>query len=559
MLTAENRRDRDGNLAALENFRSHLPAEQIILFDRVRGPLVQRIRSRVDQQIKNIPDKEKKSQARDKKTNELLELSHTSLQEAFAQEYLQPLAKNREEFEARIDRVLNLTSRGITELETVDKTPAAIEVEPPQEIISRTKIPKPVAAPVAKIVSVPSELVSPVIESPVEKTANEQPQTLDQIVLEELSLRTPVAHKKILSRKRGDFEQYISEISRYPQLDFFEEQRWFKKLNELKSAIEKLKGSDSPLLGVAIQKHARLREYLVNCNLGLGIAIAERHMREGDDFFDLIQLANQGIVKAVDKFDLSFGWKFSTYAWESALNTIKQERLVLGRVSQPTVEVENRYYKALEIITKEKNDSGHTPSVEEVATRLDVSAESLKILLSLFSRSESLNAPASSVTGKSAEGAMDRQVGEIIKDSNHTQSSGLLIRKENSSRISNAFEKYFSKLTHPKGAEVLRLLFGIDKAKYGSLVDASKSLDVSDETIRRIRDKSLNELKIMIFLDSAPVTALERFILEAVHLKQNPQFRTLEQIASAQGMELSGIEEIETILLKRIKDFQFRF
>jgi hypothetical protein len=205
MLTAENRRDRDGNLAALENFRSHLPAEQIILFDRVRGPLVQRIRSRVDQQIKNIPDKEKKSQARDKKTNELLELSHTSLQEAFAQEYLQPLAKNREEFEARIDRVLNLTSRGITELETVDKTPAAIEVEPPQEIISRTKIPKPVAAPVAKIVSVPSELVSPVIESPVEKTANEQPQTLDQIVLEELSLRTPVAHKKNIKSKAGRF------------------------------------------------------------------------------------------------------------------------------------------------------------------------------------------------------------------------------------------------------------------------------------------------------------------------------------------------------------------
>ena len=254
---------------------------------------------------------------------------------------------------------------------------------------------------------------------------------------------------------------YLREIGRIPLLTFEQELELAKKV---------LKGDEEA------------KKELAEANLRLVVSIAKKYVGRGMLFLDLIQEGNMGLIKAVEKFDYTKGFKFSTYAtwWirQSITRAIADQARTI-RIPVHMVETINKLIRTSRHLLQQM---GREPTPEELAKELEMSVEKVMEIQKIAQDPVSLETPIGEED--------DSHLGDFIQDDDSPapqDAAAYTMLKEQLNEV-------MSTLTL-REAKVLRLRFGLDDGKARTLEEVGKQFDVTRERIRQIEAKALRKLR----------------------------------------------------------------
>ena len=259
-------------------------------------------------------------------------------------------------------------------------------------------------------------------------------------------------------------KQYLREIGRYPVLKSKEE--------EVELAKRILEGDE----------YAKVQ--LTNCNLKLVISIAKHYINRGMQFLDLIQEGNIGLIKAVEKFDYTKGYKFSTYAtwWiRQAITRALADQARTIRIPVHMVETINKITRAQRRLTQKLN---RDPTPEEISNELDniLSADRIREIQLIAMDPLSLEKPVGEEE--------DSHVGDFIEDKDNESP----LKYANTSLLKDKLNEVLGELTD-REEKVIRLRYGIDDGRNHTLEEVGKEFNVTRERIRQIEAKALKKLR----------------------------------------------------------------
>ena len=224
------------------------------------------------------------------------------------------------------------------------------------------------------------------------------------------------------------------------------------------------------------------RERLAEANLRLVVSIAKRYVGRGMQFLDLIQEGNLGLIKAVEKYDYSKGFKFSTYAtwWiRQAITRSIADQARTIRIPVHMVETINRLIRTSRQLLQEM---GREPSAEEVAARMDMPVDRVRDIMKISQDPVSLETPIGEEE--------DSHLGDFIQDE-HVQ---VPADAATYTLLHEQLMEVLDTLTD-REQKVLRLRFGLDDGRPRTLEEVGKEFNVTRERIRQIEAKALRKLR----------------------------------------------------------------
>ncbi len=285
---------------------------------------------------------------------------------------------------------------------------------------------------------------------------------------------------------------YLKEIGKVPLLAPDEEIKLATAMTEGNNATETLKlmqqdGIELPPeamkgLQSKIKAGERAKQKLAEANLRLVVSIAKRYVGRGMLFLDLIQEGNLGLIKAVEKFDYTKGYKFSTYATWWIRQAITRAIADQARTIRIPVHMVETINKVIRVSRQLLQELGHDPSPEEISAEMGMPVEKVREILKIAQEPVSLETPIGEEE--------DSHLGDFIPDegaSEPSEAASFTLLKEQLVDV-------LSTLT-PREEKVLKLRFGIEDGRSRTLEEVGKEFNVTRERIRQIEAKALRKLR----------------------------------------------------------------
>ena len=283
-------------------------------------------------------------------------------------------------------------------------------------------------------------------------------------------------------------KMYLKEIGQIPLLDPKEEPiiaRQIQEGEEAKEAMKKpdLSDEEKKKLAKVIADGEQAKQMLISSNLRLVVSIAKKYVGRGMLFLDLIQEGNCGLIKAVEKFDYTKGFKFSTYATWWIRQSITRAIADQARTIRIPVHMVETINKLTRIQRQLVQDLGRDPLPEEIAEKMEnISAEKVREIQKIALDPVSLETPIGEED--------DSHLGDFIEDKDTLSPDDYT----NNQLLKDEINAVLQGLTE-REEKVLRVSFGLLDGRTRTLEEVGKEFNVTRERIRQIEAKALRKLK----------------------------------------------------------------